>query len=97
MIISEFCKRNAEQIEEKRDKVDENDMEIFRRLKAGKASLAEIHGSIKTLTRIMSFIYNRKVIVIIELKRSSKKEDMEADCKKALGQIVEKGYALTKP
>ena len=78
--IADFCKKipdiagNA--------LTNENDRKLFARLMSNTASDAEVKGSLKTLMRMMSAVYGKKVILLIDeydvpLAKASEKDTAE--------------------
>ena len=63
-VISDECRKIAEVIDEA--SVDNDDKELFARLKSGNASLSEIKNSIKTLMRLLFAVYGKQVILLID-------------------------------
>ena len=47
-------------------KADEDDAEIFARLKAQKGTMSDVQSSLKTLMRMMHAVYGRKVILLMD-------------------------------
>ena len=47
-------------------KADEADKELFRKIKAQKASVAEVKSALKLLTRLLSSYYNKPVIFLLD-------------------------------
>lgn len=85
MLISELCVKYGA-IEN--NKVDSDDIEIFRRLKSKKwngdkdARYSEIKGSLKTIMRMMHAVYGKPVVLIIDeydvpLAKAYQSKDME--------------------
>ncbi len=63
-IIADICKKQSDHVEG--SKINEADAQIFERLMFNKASDAEIQGSLKTIMRILSSIYGKPVILLID-------------------------------
>ena len=63
-IIADICKKYSNDIEDAR--INQADARIFERLMFNKASDAEIQGSLKTIMRILSSIYGKPVILLVD-------------------------------
>ena len=80
-MLADVCKKHADAID-REDVVDEDDRDAFRRLKSGSGKKADIKNSLKTLMRMMSMVYGKKVILLIDeydvpLARASEKDTTE--------------------
>ena len=62
--IAELCKKHTYLIES--DMVDQDDKEIFRKLKSMGSNLPELQGSIIMLMNMMKAYYNKPVILLID-------------------------------
>ena len=62
--LADICKDLADAIDT--DAVDEDDREAFRRLKSESGKKSDIKNSLKTLMRMMSIVYGKKVILLID-------------------------------
>ncbi len=62
--LADVCKDLADAIDT--DAVDKDDRNAFRRLKAESGKKSDIKNSLKTLTRMMSIVYGKKVILLID-------------------------------
>ena len=62
--IAELCKQHEYLYTS--EKTNEADRQEFRRLMFGKASLAEIKNSIKTIMRMMNAVYGKSVILLVD-------------------------------
>ena len=81
VMLADVCKKHADAID-REDVVDEDDRDAFRRLKSGSGKKADIKNSLKTLMRMMSMVYGKKVILLIDeydvpLARASEKDTTE--------------------
>lgn len=63
-VISDVCKKHA--YLENSTKVDPDDAEKFRRLKAEKGEESDVQNSLKTIMRMMNLFYGRPVILLID-------------------------------
>lgn len=75
--IADTCKEYADLLEN--ETLDQDDREIFFRLKSKEASQGDIRSSLKTIMRIMYAVYGKKVILLIDeydvpLARASEKD-----------------------
>ena len=62
--LADVCKDLADAIDT--DVVDKDDRNAFRRLKAESGKKSDIKNSLKTLMRMMSIVYGKKVILLID-------------------------------
>ena len=62
--LADVCKDLADAIDT--DVVDKDDRDAFRRLKAESGKKSDIKNSLKTLMRMMSIVYGKKVILLID-------------------------------
>ncbi|MBQ7564026.1 MAG: AAA family ATPase [Lachnospiraceae bacterium] len=62
--LADVCKDLADIIDT--DAVDKDDRDAFRRLKAESGKKSDIKNSLKTLMRMMSIVYGKKVILLID-------------------------------
>lgn len=62
--LADVCKDLADAIDT--DAVDKDDRDVFRRLKAESGKKSDIKNSLKTLMRMMSIVYGKKVILLID-------------------------------
>ncbi|MCR5726605.1 MAG: ATP-binding protein [Lachnospiraceae bacterium] len=62
--LADVCKDLADAIDT--DAVDKDDRDAFRRLKAESGKKSDIKNSLKTLMRMMSIVYGKKVILLID-------------------------------
>ena len=62
--LADVCKDLADAIDT--DAVDKDDRDAFRRLKAEAGKKSDIKNSLKTLMRMMSVVYDKKVILLID-------------------------------
>ncbi|MCR5604259.1 MAG: ATP-binding protein [Lachnospiraceae bacterium] len=62
--LADVCKDLADAIDT--DAVDKDDRNAFRRLKAESGKKSDIKNSLKTLMRMMSVVYGKKVILLID-------------------------------
>ena len=62
--LADVCKDLAGAIDT--DAVDKDDRDAFRRLKAESGKKSDIKNSLKTLMRMMSIVYGKKVILLID-------------------------------
>ena len=62
--LADVCKDLADAIDT--DAVDKDDRDVFRRLKAESGKKSDIKNSLKTLMRMMSMVYGKKVILLID-------------------------------
>ena len=62
--LADVCKDLADAIDT--DAVDKDDRDAFRRLKAESGKISDIKNSLKTLMRMMSIVYGKKVILLID-------------------------------
>ena len=63
-VIADICKKQVNL--ENNDKVDPDDAEKFRRLKAEKGEEADLQNSLKTIMRMMTAVYGKPVILLID-------------------------------
>ena len=63
-IIADVCKANIEISSNKL--IDKDDLEIYARLKAQKGTGSDVQNSLKTIMRMMSAVYGKKVILLID-------------------------------
>ena len=80
IVISDYCKKISSLTEE--DKVNPYDIDVFNKLQSGQASPAEIQNSLKTIMRMMSAVYGKPVILLIDeydvpLSKASEKNTEE--------------------
>ena len=78
--IADFCKKIPDIAGN--DLTNENDRKVFARLMSNTASDAEVKGSLKTLMRMLSVVYGKKVILLIDeydvpLAKASEKDTAE--------------------
>ena len=78
--IADFCKKIPDIADNSLN--NEDDRKIFARLMSNTASDAEVQGSLKTLMRMMSAVYGKKVILLIDeydvpLAKASEKDTAE--------------------
>ena len=64
VMLADVCKDLTDVIDT--DAVDEDDREAFRRLKSESAKKSDVKNSLKTLMRMMSIVYGKKVIILID-------------------------------
>ena len=64
VMLADVCKDLTDVIDT--DAVDEDDREAFRRLKSESAKKSDVKNSLKTLMRMMSIVYGKKVILLID-------------------------------
>ncbi|MBR4164052.1 MAG: AAA family ATPase [Solobacterium sp.] len=64
VILSDYCKKIAGLGEN--ENTDSDDRAIFARLKAQKASAAEVQNALKTIMRMMNAVYGKPVILLID-------------------------------
>lgn len=62
--LADLCKMHEQLIDN--DKIDSDDRQIFLDLKAQKASMENVKGSLKTIMRMMADVYGRPVILLID-------------------------------
>ncbi len=62
--LADVCKDLADAIDT--DAVDEDDRDVFRRLKSESGKKSDIKNSLKTLMRMMSAVYGKKAILLID-------------------------------
>lgn len=62
--LADVCKDLADAIDT--DAVDKDDRDAFRRLKAESGKKSDIKNSLKTLMRMMSIVYGKKVVLLID-------------------------------
>ena len=75
--LADVCKELADVIDT--ETVDEDDREVYRRLKSETGKKSDIKNSLKTIMRMMSLVYGKKVILLIDeydvpLARASEKD-----------------------
>ena len=76
--IADVCKEVAD-LTDKKD-IDNDDKDVFAKLKAKSADEADVKNSLKTIMRMMHAVYGRKVILLIDeydvpLAKASEKDD----------------------
>ena len=76
-IIADVCKSLSEISEN--DVIDQDDLEIYAKLKAQKGSESDVQNSLKTIMRMLHAVYGKKVILLIDeydvpLARASEKD-----------------------
>ncbi|MBR1743301.1 MAG: AAA family ATPase, partial [Lachnospiraceae bacterium] len=79
-IIADVCKAVSEI--GKSEAADQDDLEIFARLKAQKGTESDVENSLKTLMRMMHAVYGRNVILLIDeydvpLAKASEKDTVQ--------------------
>ncbi len=63
-IIADFCIRNENL--GNHDSINKNDKALFQKLQASSASVAQMHGCLKAIMRMMYRVYSKQVILLID-------------------------------
>ena len=65
-VIADLCKKLNPVLETCKDRVDQDDMELFIRLKSKKSEEEDVRNSLKTIMRMMNAVYGKPVILLID-------------------------------